>query len=264
MFNIKIKISAFFLSFIILLLGNVVLIAGIVSDKTPEGNKRVIGEKALLQVSAYSQKIPESDGLSDETSDTVASSSENGFDINNAEPEEGDDVNQNFYSDDFSDKDDETYPAGFYVIGEDMPSGIYKLSANESQVAFYRISNNKKEDYYSITDNDVFNTFTYILVNEGEYLNLVDASAVSLEKSISTAVTDLKDSTGKYLVGKDIAAATYNVIPNGKSGYIEIAVSPIKSLSDILFSRIIKEQIQITLLDGQYIKLSSAYIELIN
>lgn len=258
MFNIKTKVTAFFLSFIVLFFGNIVLITGILKDRSADENKRIAGDKASLQTSVYSQEPSDKSSEIYSFAEELPPDSTQDSIVPHADINDADEL---LPGDSLDDYEDESYPAGYYVIGEDMPAGIYKLTAFEGQAAFYRISDSIKEEYYSITDNDVFNTITYILVEEGEYLNLIDASASPLEKAESSSALQLENSNGKYLVGKDLPADTYTVIPDEKSGYVEIAASPIKSVSDIIFSRIIHERIQITLEEGQYIKLSSARLE---
>ena len=265
MFNIKMKVTAFFLSFIVLLFGNIIIITDIINDRSSDKNKKTEGDKSSLQAAVYAQESSDEDSdiysFAEEPPEAPESSQETSSEPTNPNDTDVIDPDESIPEDNFIVDEDESYPAGFYVIGEDMPSGIYKLNAYEGQAAFYRISGSIKEEYYSITDNDVFNTFSYILVEEGEYLNLVDASAIPLEKASGSSVLQLRNSNGKYLVGKDIPSGNYIVTPDEKSGYVEIAGSPVKSMSDILFSRIIHNSIPITLVDGQYIKLSSSRIE---
>ena len=260
MFSIKIKVTAFFLSFIVLLLGNGILLSGIISDKTSENSKQIIRDKTSIQTTVFAQEASEDETVSDSSEPDEPLTED--IPLNSSMPNIYENTSEEFIPSDSLAVDEEgPYEAGFYSIGADMPPGIYKLTADEGQAGFYRISDSIKEEYYSITDNDVFNTFTYILVKEGEYLNLVDASALSLDQAKGSSALQLSYSNGKYLAGKDVPAGTYKVVPDGKSGYVEIASSPVRSVSDIIFSRIIHESIQISLLEDQYIKLSSARIE---
>ena len=66
------------------------------------------------------------------------------------------------------------------LIGRDLPSGVYKL-VSDMPTAFYRISMTPQANFIDIKDNDVFSKFTYIKVEDGDYLTLIDADAIPLD-----------------------------------------------------------------------------------
>lgn len=147
-------------------------------------------------------------------------------------------------------------------IGVDLPAGIYKLISKQP-TAFYRISTTYNADFIDIKDNDVFSSFTYIKVDDGDYLTLIDTDAISLENSPNHSIKgDSTHQNVKYLVGKDIQAGSYNVSPDVKYGFVEVSNSPIRSQSATVLSSYITKPLSINLLEGQYIKISQSKIML--
>lgn len=147
-------------------------------------------------------------------------------------------------------------------IGVDLPSGIYKLISKEP-TAFYRIATTYNADFINIKDNDVFSRFTYIEVNDGDFLTLIDADAIALANSPDHSVEiNSTCQNDKYLVGKDIQVGNYNIIPEVSYGFVEITNSPTRSPSAIVLSSYITKPISVTLLEGQYIKISQSKIML--
>lgn len=65
--------------------------------------------------------------------------------------------------------------SGMYIVGKDIPAGLYKLVSDEEDFGFGYWERCK--DAYgtlnSIIANDNFETFTYVEVKEGEYFNLL-------------------------------------------------------------------------------------------
>ncbi len=151
-------------------------------------------------------------------------------------------------------------PDEILLVGEDIPSGIYKLIA-DAPTAFYRISASSQPDFIEIKDNDVFSNFTYVKIENGEYLTLVDAKAIPLEEAPVTSFENVSThKNAKYLVGKDISAGTYTVYPDKIHGYIEVSNSPISSPSNTVLSNYFSSPVSVSLSNGQFFKISQSKI----
>ena len=142
------------------------------------------------------------------------------------------------------------------LIGRDLPSGVYKL-VSDMPTAFYRISMTPQANFIDIKDNDVFSKFTYIKVEDGDYLTLIDADAIPLAEAPVTSFEN-----AKYLVGKDISPGSYTVYPDDKYGFVEVSNEPINTPSNIILSSYISSPISINLVEGQFFKISQSKITL--
>ncbi len=146
------------------------------------------------------------------------------------------------------------------LIGRDMSAGVYKL-ISDMPTAFYRISTTPQANFIDIKDNDVFSNFTYIKVEDDEYLTLIDARAVSIEDAPINSFEDIKNHHNvKYLVGKDIEPGSYTISPSETYGFIEISSEPISSPANIVLSSYITNSIDINLVRGQFFKVSQSKI----
>ncbi|WP_313019367.1 hypothetical protein [Acetoanaerobium noterae] len=148
------------------------------------------------------------------------------------------------------------------LIGRDLPSGVYKL-VSDMPTAFYRISMTPQANFIDIKDNDVFSKFTYIKVEDGDYLTLIDADAIPLAEAPVTSFENIAThKNAKYLVGKDINPGSYTVYPDDKYGFVEISSEPINTPSNIVLSSYISSPISINLVEGQFFKISQSKITL--
>lgn len=154
------------------------------------------------------------------------------------------------------------YTTGKYAVGTDIPSGTYKLIASSETPGFYKISRSSSDNYLDMSENDVFPTFTYVFIDEGQFLMLVDATAIPMDQAPPYIPQKGKYLSGKYLVGKDIPEGNYTVYPERDFGYIEVAPAAVRDVSSLLLSKYIEGPFNINLSEGEFLKLSSAYIEL--
>lgn len=153
------------------------------------------------------------------------------------------------------------YPTGKYRVGEDIPPGSYKLFARDKHPGFYRISKSDSNEYRDILYNDIFIHFTYIEIEDGQYLTLTDATATEEKTAPSFTAGEEGYHSGKYLVGKDIPEGSYIVYPEKDYGYIEISSSPLPEDTGPLLSKYLRSPYAVTLSSGQFIKLSASYIK---
>ena len=63
---------------------------------------------------------------------------------------------------------------------------------------------------------------------------------------------------GMYRVGKDLPAGTYKVKKTGTDSYVEITSSSARAEKDTIDYETIKEEKEITVKDGQYLRMSNA------
>ncbi len=157
--------------------------------------------------------------------------------------------------------------SGMYKIGKDMPAGEYKLFATEglSGVSYFEIAKDSTNSLESIIANDNFFSFTYVTVSEGQYFKFTDARAVPVDQAEKSGPVEGRYASGMYKVGVDIPAGEYKVLPEENStlgfGYFEVTKTSRHILDDIVSNDNFEDSRYITLENGQYLKLSEAYID---
>jgi len=157
--------------------------------------------------------------------------------------------------------------SGMYKAGEDIPAGEYKLYSTGSLtgLSYFEIAKDSSGTFESIIANDNFYSVTYVTVKEGQYFKFTDSYAVPVQEAEASGPEDGKYPSGMYKVGFDIPAGEYQVFPEEDSaigyGYYEITSASTHSLNDIIANDNFEDPRYITLKEGQYIKLSEAYIK---
>ena len=159
------------------------------------------------------------------------------------------------------------FTSGMYKIGQDMPAGEYKLFATDglAGVSYFEIAKDSSNSLDSIIANDNFFSFSYVTVSEGQYFKFTDARAVPADQAERSGPVDGRYISGMYKVGVDIPAGEYKVLPEEDStlgfGYVEVTKTSKHTLDDIIFNDNFEDPRYITLENGQYLKLSEAYID---
>lgn len=152
------------------------------------------------------------------------------------------------------------YSTGKYAVGIEIEEGIYKLCVTGKNPGFYRISKDASDESLSMSETDVFPSFTYVSLKTGQYFTLVDANAFPINDTPPATSINGRYSSGQYLVGKDIPQDSYIVYPDKNFGYVEISELLSSDPSGITVSKYITAPYSIDVSDGQFLKLSNAYI----
>ncbi|MFZ5353228.1 MAG: hypothetical protein ACOZCL_10975 [Bacillota bacterium] len=151
--------------------------------------------------------------------------------------------------------------AGMYKIGDDIQAGEYFLMADEGQYAYFQLSKDSTGSLESIITNDNFSSSRYITAAEGQYLEVVNAKLISVDKAPIQAPVNGAFQPGMYKVGRDIEAGEYKVIPEaGGYAYYEVAKDSTGSLGSIVTNDNFTSEKYVTVQDGQYIKINDCTI----
>ena len=159
------------------------------------------------------------------------------------------------------------FQAGMYKVGADMPAGEYKLFCTDTflGLAYFEIAKDSAGTLDSIVANDNFGGFTYVTVSSGQYLTLERCYALPVAEASPYSSTGGKYGEGMYKVGYDIPAGEYRVQPDGDSslgfGYLEVCTDSRHKLDSIVSNDNFEDPRYVTVSRGQYLKLSSAFIE---
>lgn len=141
----------------------------------------------------------------------------------------------------------------FHNVGTDMKSGIYKLECIDNDSSYYKITQTNDDGYEYIVEEELFSTFTYIEVENGQGLYVVDSSITPIKNAKKyPSQSAYKD--GKYKIGFDLPEGNYKVTSIGEIGSVEISTSPKRK--DTVFQQYISGEATINVTSGQYLKTS--------
>jgi hypothetical protein len=151
----------------------------------------------------------------------------------------------------------DTWNDGTYLVGTDIPAGLYKSTA-EGGSGYWQLSSDPNGD--DIIANDNTEGQFYVKLTKGQYLELsgVEIQLASTVPAVKPATADI--GAGVYLVGTDIAAGRYKGTPDGM-GYWEITSDA--NGDNILSNDLPEGQFYVQVKKGQYLKLSDVTISLV-
>lgn len=153
------------------------------------------------------------------------------------------------------DQKTETYNAGHYLVGANMPAGEYVLfPVDSSRMAYYSVSNDSNEN--DIVFNEIFHTNSIATVRNGEYFLLKNCYAVPFRQALSVDTS----SQGMFKIGIHLPAGTYTVAPISSSRRGYYCIYPDSRHKDISANALFTEPTYVTVKDGEYLVLSNAYI----
>lgn len=152
----------------------------------------------------------------------------------------------------------DSYEAGTYVVGQDIPAGEYVIFGTGGGKAYVEISDDEKELF---SGNFSYNEI--LTIEEGQKFSLISAYAVPCEKSIVDTTGE-----GKFKVGTHIEAGEYIILPGKDVESFTTMQYSIESSSKPLEKEVLDskelanlgESITITVNDGEYLSLSGCYI----
>jgi hypothetical protein len=150
---------------------------------------------------------------------------------------------------------EKTYSDGTYLVGTDIPAGIYKGTVKTDQ-GYWGISSDAKGE--NVSDGANPTGQFYVQVRTGQYLTLAGVTIAKAKLTGPATLPSEASSDGTYLVGTDIAAGTYHGTVNGDSGDWTISSDP---NGDNVISTVSSTgpfSVQVT--DGQYLTLSNVTI----
>lgn len=152
------------------------------------------------------------------------------------------------------------YEAGMYKVGKDIPAGEYKLFA--SGMSYFEVTKDSSGNFNSIISNGMFENFTYITVEDGQYIKIQDAYAVDAKKATAYIKENNRYVEGMYKVGKDIPAGEYKVTVKSAPAYVERArdskhIVPASTIANANCT----SDVYVTVKSGEYLILQDCYIK---
>jgi hypothetical protein len=152
-----------------------------------------------------------------------------------------------------------------YKIGSDLPAGEYIIESTGS-IAYYQISSDSSGELDSIIVNDNLGkgAYAYIIVQDGDYLQIQGGRMISAANLTITPkdMGDIPPST--YKVGKDLPAGEYKLTPTGDIAYWERSRNPRSSIEGIIANDVLSESAYVTVQDGEYFKITGVRGQKVN
>lgn len=145
------------------------------------------------------------------------------------------------------------FEADVYKIGSDMPAGEYKLFALEKYASYDLTGDARGEEYIAYNS---IETFAYVEVEEGQFLEISDAFAVPVEEVEPAEAEDGKFGPGVYRIGIDIEPGEYKVTSIGD--YASYDISTDANLRDYVDYGSIEKSNYVEVRDGEYLELVEA------
>ena len=152
--------------------------------------------------------------------------------------------------------------SGTYKVGTDLTPGIYYFDTTGNRAGYYAVSTDSSGDLSSIVDNDNVDNFTFLSVEDGQYLEVKHGRIAPAEQIDPIQPVDGKYISGTYRVGVDIPAGEYNVIQENKdrTAYYSVLSNLSGGVGSIEANDNFDGNAYISVSDGQYLKISHAYI----
>ncbi|GGP08083.1 DUF1307 domain-containing protein [Oceanobacillus neutriphilus] len=155
--------------------------------------------------------------------------------------------------------------SGTYKVGEEIKAGEYLVIADSA--GYVEAASSR----FGTSDSIIFNlnltegSHTYITVKNGDYLNLENVAAYTVEEAPTIIPEDGVYTDGMYKVGEDIPAGEYNLVLNeeafGDMGYLEVAKDSSHGLYSIETNELPKDDTNITVQEGQYLTIKDMTID---
>ncbi len=150
------------------------------------------------------------------------------------------------------------YQEGVYKVGKDIPSGEYLLISYEDQYTGGYMCVSSDSNQNDIIHNELFLTFHYITVENGQYLELTRCGAVSVEEDSLKFESYDNLGPGMYKIGVDIPSGEYKLTADKDALAAYSCIYDNSTASrKIISNDIINNNAYVTVKHGQYLLLRS-------
>lgn len=158
--------------------------------------------------------------------------------------------------------DKRTYNDGKYKVGTDLKASEYIVVSNGKGKSFIDVMKDDGGSFESSVASDMFTTRSIITVSDGQIFEVMNATIYTPAAAPKVEPKDGVLPESMYRVGKDLPAGTYKVSKKGTDSYVEITSTSTRAENDTIAYETIKDEIEITVKDGQYLRMSSAELKL--
>ncbi len=148
------------------------------------------------------------------------------------------------------------YQPGMYKVGVDLAAGVYRADALAGD-GYFAVCSDSTGKSGSILFNDMFETYTYFELQEGQYLRLSRCVALESEKVPAEQPKNGVFTDGIFRVGTDIPAGEYRITGSSDDSYYRLMGSAECPYDDreYIASDYVENSVYLTLEDGQFLTL---------
>lgn len=198
---------------------------------------------------------------------SVATGDDNSFDDTSSNTSNDSNSDNISNIDDIKDPDElpkteNKYSNDKFLVGSDIPAGEYFITVEETGEGSYAIFENAQAE--GVIAFSVFENNAFVSVEEGQYIELVNAYGVPIAETPNMVPEDGTYNTGMYRVGIDIPAGIYVATVDDDSEAGIYTISNDMNATDIAVTGGVRGDsiIQITLEEGQYLNLHHSSVSL--
>ncbi|MDV6378163.1 hypothetical protein ORD22_07860 [Sporosarcina sp. GW1-11] len=156
-----------------------------------------------------------------------------------------------------------SYKSGTYQVGQDIVPGEYIVYSNG--ITFLENTKDQSGNPDSIVFNIALdgNSHTYVTLQQGEYFTLDGGVMYPAETAPDVKPANGIYKAGQYKVGTDIPAGQHKLMIDNTSdiGFYEISKSSRQDMMDLIISDVVEGDTYIDVVNGQYLTIRNAYIE---
>lgn len=157
------------------------------------------------------------------------------------------------------------YLEGAYVIGEDLPAGLYVAVYDETGNGVFNLNVYAQDALdESAVIGGYSRNFRYVDLQDGQYLTFSKAQLYPVQTK-SAPLGDPYGKPGMYLVGRDLPAGTYTIEPeSGLSGDFGMTAVYDSAGADakLLFSGLIRSETgTVEVHDGEFLELRNCHLK---
>lgn len=179
-------------------------------------------------------------------------------DIEYSIPDEVPDVSSEKYPAEYED----WYKPGMYKVGVDISAGVYRVDALDGD-GYFSVCSDSSGKSSSILFNDIFDSYVYILLEDGQYLTLSRSVALESKGIPAAQPEDGVFSDGTFRIGVDIPAGEYKIVGTSDDSYYRLMGTPQCEYDkqEFITADYVESAVYQTLEDGQYLTLEGgAYL----
>ena len=161
-----------------------------------------------------------------------------------------------------------SYVEGTYIVGKTIPSGDYIVFPTRDSVnATIEISSDSLNNFDSLLFMEEFENFSYIHLNDGEYVTVEDGTLTVWNGDSLSALSGTSNIVpGTYIVGVDIPAGEYELVSNGSlrdAHYVLYSEIPSSKENIFVSAEYYKNNGFLTVSDGQYLVFRNATLNFV-
>jgi RNA polymerase subunit RPABC4/transcription elongation factor Spt4 len=154
--------------------------------------------------------------------------------------------------------------AGMYKVGSEVAPGEYVVEATANP-GYFQIASDSTGEFDSIIVNDNLNKgeFGYIIIQDGDYVQLQNCRMyLSSEKTIQPVDLD-KIPSSTYKIGKDLPVGEYKLTVKRQPAYWERSKNPRDSVFGIIANDNIENSAYVKVSEGEYFKIQGIEASLV-